>query len=79
MAGDMSWEGFSMALVAGEVYANLHTEDYPDGEIRGQLDEHAEEEAMMPGEMPQTGMGGTSNDGWFTSLWNNISAFFSSK
>lgn len=38
LVGDMTWQEFSMALVAGEVYVNLHTEEYPDGEIRGQLD-----------------------------------------
>ncbi|WP_422124487.1 CHRD domain-containing protein [Planococcus sp. X10-3] len=37
LAGDMAWEDFAMALVAGEIYVNLHTEEYPDGEIRGQL------------------------------------------
>lgn len=37
--------------------------------------EAAEEAAMMPDEMPQTGMGGTSNDGWFKNVWNNITSF----
>lgn len=37
LVGDMSWEDFAMALVAGEIYVNLHTEEYPGGEIRGQL------------------------------------------
>lgn len=37
LVGDMSWEEFSMALVAGDIYVNFHTEEYPDGEIRGQL------------------------------------------
>lgn len=37
LVGDMTWQDFSMALVAGEIYVNLHTEEYPDGEIRGQL------------------------------------------
>ncbi|SDI47917.1 CHRD domain-containing protein [Natribacillus halophilus] len=75
LVGDMTWEEFSMGLVAGEVYVNLHTEENPDGEIRGQLDGDAEEAAMMPDEMPQTGMGGTSNDGWFKNLWNSITSF----
>lgn len=43
LVGDMAWEDFSMALVAGEIYANLHTEQYPDGEIRGQLTADAAE------------------------------------
>ncbi|EZH67092.1 hypothetical protein DH09_03920 [Bacillaceae bacterium JMAK1] len=76
LVGDLSWEEFSMALVAGDVYANIHTEDYPDGEIRGQLDEYAQNAAMekanMPSDMPQTGMGGSSSGNWFTSLWSNI-------
>ncbi|WP_059105794.1 CHRD domain-containing protein [Shouchella shacheensis] len=75
LVGDLSWEEFSMALVAGEVYANLHTEQFPDGEIRGQLDENAEEAAMMPDEMPQTGLGGASNEGWFTNLWTSFTSF----
>lgn len=37
LAGDMAWEDFSKALVAGEIYVNLHTEENPDGELRGQL------------------------------------------
>lgn len=37
LVGDMTWQEFSMALVAGDIYANFHTEEYPDGEIRGQL------------------------------------------
>ncbi|RLQ84942.1 CHRD domain-containing protein [Planomicrobium sp. Y74] len=37
LVGDMTWQEFSMALVAGEIYVNLHTEEYPDGELRGQL------------------------------------------
>ncbi|TAA73290.1 CHRD domain-containing protein [Planococcus salinarum] len=37
LVGDMTWEDFAAALLAGEIYANLHTEQYPDGEIRGQL------------------------------------------
>lgn len=60
LVGDLSWEEFSMALVAGDVYVNIHTETYPDGELRGQLDEYAQEAAMdyanMPSDMPQTGM-----------------------
>jgi len=79
LVGDLSWEEFSMALVAGDVYANIHTEDYPDGEIRGQLDEYAQnaamEKATMPTEMPQTGMGGSSSGNWFTSLWTSITGF----
>ncbi|QHJ71338.1 CHRD domain-containing protein [Planococcus halotolerans] len=37
LVGDMTWQDFSMALVAGDIYVNLHTEEYPDGEIRDQL------------------------------------------
>ncbi|NJP37539.1 CHRD domain-containing protein [Alkalicoccus luteus] len=47
LVGDLSWEEFSMELVAGNIYANLHTETFPDGEIRGQL-ETAEEGDAMP-------------------------------
>lgn len=78
LVGDLSWEEFSMALVAGEVYVNLHTETFPEGEIRGQLDEYAQEAAMMPKEMPQTGMGGASNvsnDSWLTNIWTSITTF----
>lgn len=79
LVGDLSWEEFSMALVAGDVYANLHTEEYPDGEIRGQLDKYAQdaamEEANMPTDMPQTGMGGAESGNWFTSLWASVTAF----
>lgn len=49
LVGDLTWQEFSMALVAGEVYVNLHTEEYPDGEIRGQLvaeDGYAEGDEM---------------------------------
>ncbi len=45
LVGDMAWEDFAMALVAGEIYANLHTEQYPDGEIRGQLTAEGDEMA----------------------------------
>ena len=79
LVGDLSWEEFSMALVAGDVYANLHTEEYPDGEIRGQLDKNAQdaamEEANMPTDMPQTGMGGAQSGNWFTSLWASVTGF----
>ncbi|GAK10477.1 CHRD domain-containing protein [Geomicrobium sp. JCM 19039] len=79
LVGDLTWEEFSMALVAGEVYANLHTEEYPEGEIRGQLDEYAQDAAMekanMPTDMPQTGMGGSSSGNWFASIWANITGF----
>lgn len=37
LAGEMSWEEFTKAMVAGDIYVNLHTEQYPDGEIRGQV------------------------------------------
>ncbi|WP_147804702.1 CHRD domain-containing protein [Alkalicoccus halolimnae] len=56
LAGEMGWEEFSEELVNGNIYANLHTETYPDGEIRGQLDrtdgdgEAAEEEEADEGE-----------------------------
>lgn len=74
LVGDLSWEEFSMALVAGDTYVNLHTEEYPDGEIRGQLENVTDDEAAMPDEMPQTGMGGASNDGWMTTFWASITA-----
>ncbi|QKS70015.1 CHRD domain-containing protein [Paenalkalicoccus suaedae] len=51
LVGELSWEEFSMALVAGDIYANLHTDTYPDGEIRGQLmsdGDEAEEGDAMP-------------------------------
>ncbi len=47
LAGDMSWEEFTKAMVAGDIYVNLHTEQYPNGEIRGQV-EMAEEGHEMP-------------------------------
>ncbi|RKD69709.1 CHRD domain-containing protein [Sinobaca qinghaiensis] len=74
LVGDMTWEEVSMGLVAGEIYANLHTEEYPDGELRGQLDQDAQDAAMMPEEMPQTGMGGTGNGDWMTAFWASITA-----
>lgn len=37
LAGDMSWEDFTASMVAGDIYVNLHTEQYPEGEIRGQV------------------------------------------
>ncbi|WP_252314377.1 CHRD domain-containing protein [Sinobaca sp. H24] len=75
LVGDMTWEEFSGALVAEEAYVNLHTEEYPDGEIRGQVETVSEDEAAaMPDEMPQTGMGGASNDGWMTTFWASITA-----
>lgn len=49
LVGDLSWQEFSMALVAGDIYVNLHTEEYPDGEIRGQAemtDEYTEGDEM---------------------------------
>jgi LPXTG-motif cell wall-anchored protein len=49
LAGDMSWDDFTAAMAAGDIYVNLHTEQYPDGELRGQV--------MMAGEgdeMPTT-------------------------
>lgn len=74
LIGEMTWEEVSMGLVAGEIYTDVHTEEYPDGELRGQLDEDAQDAAMMPEEMPQTGMGGTGNDGWMTAFWASITA-----
>lgn len=47
LAGDMSWEEFTKAMVAGDIYVNLHTEQYPNGKIRGQV-EMAEEGDEMP-------------------------------
>jgi len=47
LAGEMSWEDFTKAMVAGDIYVNLHTEQYPDGELRGQV-EMAEEGDEMP-------------------------------
>lgn len=47
LAGDMSWEDFTKAMVAGEIYVNLHTEQYPNGELRGQV-EMVEEGDEMP-------------------------------
>ncbi|WP_147804673.1 CHRD domain-containing protein [Alkalicoccus halolimnae] len=38
LVGEHSWEEFSAALVEGNIYVNLHTEEFPDGEIRGQLE-----------------------------------------
>lgn len=37
-------------------------------------DQFGGDENMMPEEMPQTGMGGTSNDGWMTALWASVTA-----
>ncbi len=37
-------------------------------------DEFGGEEAAMPEEMPQTGMGGTSSNGWMTTLWASVTA-----
>ncbi|MDJ0332583.1 CHRD domain-containing protein [Planococcus sp. S3-L1] len=51
LAGDMSWEDFTKAMVAGDIYVNLHTEEYPDGEIRGQVE-------MAGDEMPTTATNG---------------------
>ncbi|MDQ0206059.1 CHRD domain-containing protein [Alkalicoccobacillus murimartini] len=76
LVGELTWQEFSMALVAGEVYIDIHTEEYPDGELRGQLDEYAQDAAKMPTEMPQTGFGGASNEGWFMNAWNSITSFF---
>ncbi|MGO1060523.1 CHRD domain-containing protein [Planococcus sp. FY231025] len=51
LAGEMGWEEFTQAMVAGDIYVNLHTEQYPDGELRGQV--------MMAGdEMPTTASNG---------------------
>ena len=50
LAEGMSWEEFTKAMVAGDIYVNLHTEQYPDGEIRGQV--------MMGDEMPTTASNG---------------------
>ncbi|MFC4735299.1 CHRD domain-containing protein [Bacillus daqingensis] len=46
LVGDLSWEEFSMALVAGDIYVNVHTEAFPDGEIRGQLMDEEEGDMM---------------------------------
>ncbi len=39
LVGDFAddWEGFVAALGNGELYVNVHTQDYPPGEIRGQI------------------------------------------
>ncbi|MDN7243539.1 CHRD domain-containing protein [Planococcus sp. N028] len=50
LAGDMNWEEFTKAMVDGNIYVNLHTEQYPDGELRGQV--------MMGDEMPTTASNG---------------------
>lgn len=50
LVGDMNWEEFTKAMVEGNIYVNLHTEQYPDGEIRGQV--------MMGDEMPTTASNG---------------------
>ncbi|PSL32975.1 CHRD domain-containing protein [Planomicrobium soli] len=52
LTGEMSWDEFTKAMVEGNIYVNLHTEQYPDGEIRGQV-------MMADGdEMPTTASNG---------------------
>lgn len=52
LVGDMTWQDFSKALVAGEIYVNLHTEENPDGEIRGQLMAEGDEMAKTASNGP---------------------------
>ena len=51
LAGDMNWSDFTKAMVGGDIYVNLHTEQYPEGEIRGQVE-------MAGEEMPTTASNG---------------------
>ncbi|PRO67045.1 CHRD domain-containing protein [Alkalicoccus urumqiensis] len=71
LVGDLSWEEFSEALVGGNIYVNLHTETFPDGEIRGQL-EMADE--MNGDEMADTASNGPlyAMIGLFTALAGGV-------
>ncbi|ANU10142.1 CHRD domain-containing protein [Planococcus antarcticus DSM 14505] len=70
LAGDMNWEEFTAAMVAGDIYVNLHTEQYPDGEIRGQVE-------MAGDEMPTTATNGPlyTMIGLFTALMGGLLLF----
>ncbi|PRO66609.1 CHRD domain-containing protein [Alkalicoccus urumqiensis] len=49
LAGDMDWDGLLEAMTNEGLYVNVHTEEYPDGEIRGQIMAHDMEEGMDNG------------------------------
>lgn len=59
-------EGYQFMFGVGEALGGAISAQNPD--------QFGGDENMMPEEMPQTGMGGTSNDGWMTALWASVTA-----
>lgn len=59
-------EGFQFMFGVGEALGGAISAQNPD--------EFSGDEAAMPEEMPQTGMGGASNNGWMTTFWASITA-----
>ena len=57
------WQKLVDAMRAGATYANVHSQKFPAGEIRGQINDQNQREFAMPGPDPGPGPGGPGPGG----------------